>query len=289
MQRLQLRLSGKHNLITDEMSMFGKRTLAWVDKRLRQATGELHKPLGGISVMLLGDSAQLPAVGDKPTYASPSQSSSLLAQHGHSIYSLFETIVMLSENIRQAGNNPEAEQFRAVLLGLRYGQTIHDDWMTVCQRTPQYVNMSNVIDAPRLYFDKLSVAKYDFEKLKNLGSPITRISPLHLGRNAKNATLDDPGGLDAVMFLARGAVIMLTGNPWQDVGLCNGVTGVVEDLLSSWSPSTLQTHCSTWTVRKLHRPAFLATNPKTVPIPPHLFEWESDEQRLSRQQLPLRG
>ncbi|MCG8407690.1 MAG: hypothetical protein MI923_21030, partial [Phycisphaerales bacterium] len=30
------------------------------------------------------------------------------------------------------------------------------------------------------------------------------------------------------------------------------------------------------------------TNPKTVPIPPHLFEWESDGQRLSRQQLPLR-
>ena len=45
--------------------------------------------------MLLGDFAQLPPVGDKPIYASPSQSSSLLTRYGHSIYGLFETVVML--------------------------------------------------------------------------------------------------------------------------------------------------------------------------------------------------
>ena len=42
----------------------------------------------------------------------------------------------------------------------------------------------------------------------------------------------------------------------------------------------MPTHCSTRTYLTL-------TNPKTVPIPPHLFEWEIDGQRLSRQQLPL--
>ena len=46
LQRLQLRFPGKHYLITDEMSMLGQRTLAWVDRRLRQATGKLHEPLG---------------------------------------------------------------------------------------------------------------------------------------------------------------------------------------------------------------------------------------------------
>ena len=46
--------------------MLGQRILAWVDKRLRQATGKLNEPLGGISVMLLEDFAQLPPVGDKP-------------------------------------------------------------------------------------------------------------------------------------------------------------------------------------------------------------------------------
>ena len=66
LQRLQLRFTGKHYLITDEMSMLGQRTLAWVDKRLRQAASKLNEPLGGISMILLGDFAQLPPVGDKP-------------------------------------------------------------------------------------------------------------------------------------------------------------------------------------------------------------------------------
>ena len=34
LRHLQLRFSGKHYLITDEMSILGQRTLAWVDKRL---------------------------------------------------------------------------------------------------------------------------------------------------------------------------------------------------------------------------------------------------------------
>ena len=55
--------------------------------------------------------------------------------------------------------------------------------------------MSDVTYAPRLYFDKLSVAKYDFEKLRNHGSSIARKSALYSGRNAKNATSDDAGGL----------------------------------------------------------------------------------------------
>ena len=289
LQRLQLRFSGKHYLITDEMSMLGQRTLAWVDKRLRQATGKLYQPLGGISIMLLGDFGQLPPVGDKPIYASLSQSSSLLAQHGHSIYGLFETVVMLSENIRQAGSNPEAEEFRAILLRLRDGQTTQDDWMTLCQRTPQHVNMNDFTEAPRLCFDKLSVARYNFEKLKSLGVPIARISAIHSGRNAKTAKSDGADGLDAMIFLARGAAVMLTCNLWQEFGLCNGATVVVEDLLFHPDhPPPCLPIAALVQFPNYTGPACLPTNPKTVPIPPHVFEWESDGQRLSRQQLPLR-
>ena len=125
------------------------------------------------------------------------------------------------------------------------------------------------------------MAKYNFEKLKNLGSQIVCISALHSGGNAKNPKSDDAGGLDAVIFLARGAAVMLTSNLWQEVGLCNGATGVVEDLLlnpdrPACLPIAALIHFSHYT-----GPAFLPTNLKTVPIPPHLFEWESDGQRLS--------
>ena len=82
---------------------------------------------------------------------------------------------------------------------------------------------------------------------------------------------------------------MLTSNLWQEEGLCDGATGVVEDLLFHPDcplpclPITALVLFSHYTGT-----AFLPTNPKTVPIPPHLIEWESDGQRLSRQQLPLR-
>lgn len=69
LQRLQLQLKDKHYLIIDEMSMMGHKMLAWVDKRLRQASGKLDSPLGGFSVILFGDFGQLPPVGDRPLYA----------------------------------------------------------------------------------------------------------------------------------------------------------------------------------------------------------------------------
>ncbi|XP_078352432.1 uncharacterized protein LOC144637171 [Oculina patagonica] len=285
LQRLQLRLSGKHYLILDEMSMLGQRTLAWLDKRLLQATGKLHVPLGGISVILLGDFGQLPP-GDYD-YSSPS--GSVLGDHGHSIYTLFVTVVILMENVRQAGNNPEAEMFRELLLNIRDGKITQDHWQKLQERTPLNVRMEDFTDAVRLFFDKQSVAKYNFEKLHSLGTPIVRISAVHSGRNARAAKSDDAGGLDSEIFLARGAAVMLTSNLWQEVGLCNGATGVVQDFL--FHPDRPPPGLPIATLVQFPQytaPAFLEDNPQTVPIPPHLFEWESEGQRLSRQQLPLR-
>ena len=43
--------------------------MTWVDKRLQQATTHLDIPFGGISIILIGDFAQLPPVGDRPLFA----------------------------------------------------------------------------------------------------------------------------------------------------------------------------------------------------------------------------
>jgi len=42
--------------------------LSWIDKRCRQGTGVVDKPFGGISIILVGDIAQFPPVGDKVLY-----------------------------------------------------------------------------------------------------------------------------------------------------------------------------------------------------------------------------
>ena len=46
LQRLQLRFTGKHYLITDDMSMLVQCTLPWVDKRLSQQQENFLNPLG---------------------------------------------------------------------------------------------------------------------------------------------------------------------------------------------------------------------------------------------------
>ena len=104
-----LRLTGKHYIIVDEMSMIGQKMLAWVDKRLRQASVKLDIPFGGFSIVLIGDFGQLPPVGDKPLYAPPSVND--LSIHGHHVYRLFETVVILDQMIRQQGADATAQNF----------------------------------------------------------------------------------------------------------------------------------------------------------------------------------
>ncbi len=135
LQRLQLTLKDVCYLVIDEMSMIGHRMLAWVDKRLRQATGQLNQPMGGMSIILFGDFAQLPPVGDRPLYSPPSTSD--LAIHGHSVYRMFTTVVILSQVLRQAGTDPAVQTFRDLLSRLRDGKISYDDWQLLLKRTPQ--------------------------------------------------------------------------------------------------------------------------------------------------------
>ena len=151
-------MKDKSYLIIDEMSMMGHRMMAMVDKRLRQATGLLHIPLGGISVILLGDFGQLPPVGDKQLYCAEPHGA--LAIHGRSIYQLFSTVIILDQVLRQAGSDQTSNEFRKLLLRLRDGIVTHDDWQMLLQHTPQQArNTGDFQDAIRLFYDKASVAE----------------------------------------------------------------------------------------------------------------------------------
>jgi hypothetical protein len=70
--------------------MLGLKTLAMIDSRLRQLVPQkAHLPFGGLHVLLCGDFAQLPPVGDRPLYGPPSTGSPL-SSDGSVLYKLFK-------------------------------------------------------------------------------------------------------------------------------------------------------------------------------------------------------
>ena len=106
------------------------------------------------------------------------------------------------------------------------------DWQSLILRTPDKVN--NVNDfrqhSVRLCYHKEKVAELNMSKLKSLNQPIAMIKARH-SLGAQTLSADDMGGLEPVIYLSKGAKVMLTMNLWTDVGLCNGAIGTVLDFV----------------------------------------------------------
>ena len=133
LQQLQSNLENVEYLIIDEYSFVGQSLLGWIDSRCRQATGRTDMTFGGISVILVGDKAQLPPVGDKPLFHSMSKTEKQI--QGLLLYREFKKVVKLTVNQRVQGNNIEQSNFRELLTRARYGESTISDWQSLISRT----------------------------------------------------------------------------------------------------------------------------------------------------------
>ncbi len=167
--------------------------------------------------------------------------------------------------------------------------TMKTYWQMLLERTPQQAkNRNDFTDAVMLFYDKASVAEYNLQKLHSLQTPVARINAIHSDSTASSANPDDAGGLHPVVFLATQARVMLTANIWQQVGLCNGAAGTVHQFL--YQADHKPPHLPIAVLVDFDNyagPPFISSRPNCVPVPPLLFEWDSNGRRLSRQQLPL--
>ena len=99
-------------------------------------------------------------------------------------------------------------------------------------RQPSNVaNLSDFQNATWLFYSNDQVAYYNHEQLTKLEHPIANINARHSSEVAKKISPDDLSGLEPILFLAKGARVMLTMNSWPSVGLCNGATGTVVDII----------------------------------------------------------
>ena len=200
--QLQERLSGIKYLIIDEYSVVGQNLLGWIDKRCRQGTGELDKPFGGISMILVGDIAQLPPVGDKVLYHKKPNGE--VGTMGFCMYKKFTTIIKLTVNERTKGNEIEQKTFRNVLYRLRNGDSTEEDWELPLTRTP--ANITDIIDKKsfvKLSFSNEKVACDNHEALMSLDVPVARINARHSKKTSARLSSDDVGGLEPTKYWCK--------------------------------------------------------------------------------------
>jgi ATP-dependent exoDNAse (exonuclease V) alpha subunit len=288
LSKLQDRLNDINYIIIDEYSMLGQVTFGWIDKRCKQETGSYDKVFGGKSLILTGDPGQLPPVADKPLYhAKPSN---LLGEQGHQAYLMFEKVVKLTVNQRVQGMTSDQVTFRDLLLRLRKGESTLSDWKLLLTRQPSKIdNLSDFDDATRLFYSNEQVANYNHEQLINIANPIAHINARHSSPTAKKIPSDEMSGLEPVVFLAKAARIMLTMNLWSDVGLCNGATGTLVDIIYQNNQQPPDLPIAVIVKFESYRgPVFVENHPMCVPICPITVTSQIEGSYHERQQLPLR-
>ena len=96
-------------------------------------------------------------------------------------------------------------------------------------------------------------------------------------------------GLEPVVFLAKDARVMLTMNLWSSVGLCNGATGTVVNIIfeNNHQPPDLPVAIMV-KFENYRGPVFDENHPSCVPICPITVSSQTEFGFQERQQLPLR-
>jgi hypothetical protein len=115
--RHQERLRDKSIGISDEKSMTGRTMAGKIDRRLRQAFPEFGDEIfGNMSMLLFGDFAQLPPIGDTPLYNdSLSTSANGLSNDGWRAFLALDQSVTLQTIFRQQGVDADAVAFKRAL------------------------------------------------------------------------------------------------------------------------------------------------------------------------------
>ncbi|KAJ3521123.1 hypothetical protein NMY22_g12441 [Coprinellus aureogranulatus] len=132
MSAISERLTGVDYVFFDEVSMLSCRDLYRISARLCRVLNMPEESFGGLSMILVGDFAQLPpAVGGEPTslyghlkYA-PGNANRQKEVIGQSIWHEFTTVVMLKENMRQVKKGDDG--FRTMLENMRYKDCTWED------------------------------------------------------------------------------------------------------------------------------------------------------------------
>ena len=222
-------------LIVDEFSMLRQKEIYYLDERLKQIMCS-SIPFGGVTVLLVGDPAQLPPVKGQTLWNQ--NSSNADDSRGFNVYRMFTSVVELVENNRLDRSDPDAVLFYDFLQRLRDGKNTEEDWLILRQKCSRFskgfqrweAEGFNSPECVNLFCTNALVKQHNFKCLTSLEKPITLIEATHTGRGHQYKP-DIARSLETSLFLSVGSSVLLTNNICQLAGLCNGSTGIVKDIV----------------------------------------------------------
>ena len=166
-------------LVIDEFSVIGQKMFAWINRRCKEATGHNTLPFGGISIILVGDIAQLPPITDQVIYHKKSKSD--LALEGYCVYCKFDTVVKFEVNERARGSSNDQHLFRQLQVRAMDGNSSADDWNLPLTRVPN--NIPNIAafekQAVKLSFGNEKVPRDNYAKLRRLDKIVVQVNAKH--------------------------------------------------------------------------------------------------------------
>eukprot|EP00957_Ditylum_brightwellii_P141592 10786664-Ditylum_brightwellii.AAC.1 len=111
--------------------MMRQKEIYYLDERMKQTICS-SIPFGGVTVLLVGDSVQLPSVKGQTLWNQ--NSSKADNSRGFNVYRLFSLVVKLVGNNRLDRSDPDEVLFYDFLQRLRDEKNTEDDWHMLRQK-----------------------------------------------------------------------------------------------------------------------------------------------------------
>jgi len=200
-------------ILVDEVSMVSGTFIDLLDGVLKKVRRN-NKPFGGIQIIVVGDFLQLPPVGDDEPFCFESEAWKDADFEG----------VMLDKIFRQEKDTT----FIDFLTRMREGKLEEKDFDTFkdkcCKDRPHE-------DYVRLYPTNRECDNINQSKLDALPSSLTQFWASAEGDKYEINWFFQNSLIQRVVELKKGARVMMLKNTYIDLGIANGSTGIITDIL----------------------------------------------------------